>query len=73
MYAQLKQSFRVPEEAEEGFRRASILTMGKCWRNFKHRLVAGFLKQNKSKVGVYPDVIEEEWEEFCRLKSSEEF
>ena len=73
LYAQLKQSFRVLKEAEEGFRRASLLTMGKCWRNFKSRLVVDFLKQNKSPVGVYLEVTEAEWEEFCRVKSSEEF
>jgi len=39
LYAELKQSFRVPDEAEEEFRRASLLTIGKLWRNFKSRLV----------------------------------
>ena len=33
----------------------------------------GFVKTNKSPVGVYPSVSESDWEEFCRLKSSEEF
>ncbi len=73
LYAELKQSFRVSNEAKEEFRRASLLTIGKCWRNFKHRLVTGFMKTNKSPVGVYPSVSESDWEEFCRLKSSEEF
>src|SRR6266542_4916982 len=58
LYGELKQSFRVPDEAEEEFRRASLLTIGKCWRNFKHRLVMGFMKTNKFLVGVYPSVSE---------------
>ena len=73
LYAELKQSSRVPDEAEEEFWRASLLTIGKCWRNFKHRLVTGFMKTNKLPVGVYPSVSESDWEEFCRLKSLEEF
>ena len=73
LYAELKQSFRVPTEAEDAFRRATLLTMGKCWRNFKHRLVTGFMKKNKSPLGVYPQLSEADWTEFCRLKSSEEF
>ena len=73
LYAQLKQSFRVPDEAEEGFRRASLLTMGKCWRGFKSRLVTEYMRRNRSPVGVYAEVTEAEWEEFTRLKSTEEF
>src|SRR6266540_2650702 len=73
LYAELKQSFRVPDEAEEAFRRASLHTIGKCWRNFKHRLLMDFMKTNKLPLGLYPFVSESEWEEFCRLKSSEEF
>src|SRR6266540_363168 len=30
LYAELKQSFRVSDEAKEVFRRASLLTIGKC-------------------------------------------
>ena len=71
LYVQLRQSFRVPDEAEEGFRRASLLTMGKCWRGFKSRLVNEYMRRNRSPVGVYPEVTEAEWEEFCRLKSTE--
>src|SRR5438105_1249775 len=73
LYAELKQSFRVSDEAEEAFRRASLLTIGKCWRNFKHRLLTDFMKTNKLPLGLYPFVNKSEWEEFCRLKSSEEF
>jgi len=60
LYAELKQSFRVPDEAEEAFQRASLLTIGKCWRNFKHRLVTDFMKTNKSPLGLYPSVSESE-------------
>src|SRR6266542_2100615 len=73
LYAELKQSFRIPDEAEEAFQRASLLTIGKCWRNFKHRLVIDFMKTNKPPLGLYPSMSESEWEEFSRLKSSEEF
>ena len=73
LYTELKQSFRVPDEAEEAFRRASLLTIGKCWRNFKHKLLMDFMKKNKSPLGLYPSVSESDWDEFCRLKFSEEF
>src|SRR6266542_1213319 len=32
-----------------------------------------FMKTNKSPLGLYPSVSESDWDEFCRLKSSEEF
>src|SRR6266508_324937 len=69
LYAELKQSFRVPDKAEEAFWRASLLTIGKCWRNFKHRLLMDFMKTNKSPLGLYPSMSKSEWEKFCRLKS----
>lgn len=53
--------------------RAALLIACKAWKQWKSRLVTEFVDQEKSPFELFPQIDEEVWAEFVRVKSSDDF
>lgn len=53
--------------------RAALLTANKAWKQWKSKLVTEYVDREKTPFLVWPQIKEEAWAEFVRVKSSPEF
>lgn len=53
--------------------RAALLTANKAWKAWKSKLVTEYVYQDLTPFSVWPQIKEEVWAEFVKVKSSAEF
>nr|AAX94857.1 transposon protein, putative, CACTA, En/Spm sub-class [Oryza sativa Japonica Group]ABA92175.1 transposon protein, putative, CACTA, En/Spm sub-class [Oryza sativa Japonica Group] len=67
--------FTFPAEAKDRLKRKAFQKMGKAWKNWKSKLFTEFVNPpgNHTPFDEYPQITEAVWEEFCSLKTTQEF
>lgn len=67
--------FTFPTEAKDRLKRKAFQKMGKAWKNWKSKLFTEFVNPpgNHTPFDEYPQITEAVWEEFCSLKTTQEF
>nr|CAJ14990.1 OSJNBb0018A10.19 [Oryza sativa Japonica Group] len=67
--------FTFPAEAKDRLKRKAFQKMGKAWKNWKSKLFTEFVNPpgNHTSFDEYPQITEAVWEEFCSLKTTQEF
>ena len=69
----VKRSFEVPEGRDKDFARATLLTAGKAWREFKTTLRKDFIQKKRDPFNKYPQITREQWRDFTDEFFSPEF
>nr|AAM18174.1 Unknown protein [Oryza sativa Japonica Group]AAP52769.1 transposon protein, putative, CACTA, En/Spm sub-class [Oryza sativa Japonica Group] len=67
--------FTFPAEAKDRLKRKAFQKMGKAWKNWKSKLFTEFVNPpgNHTPFDEYPQITEAVWEEFCSLKTTQQF
>nr|ABG22576.1 transposon protein, putative, CACTA, En/Spm sub-class [Oryza sativa Japonica Group] len=67
--------FTFPAEAKDRLKRKAFQKMGKAWKNWKSKLFTEYVNPpgNHTPFDEYPQITEAVWEEFCSLKTTQEF